>query len=103
MLPPSPHTPLVYVEDHPPMHKDHPHMSHFSSTTAHETTYLVDGMSCDHCTIAVRGEVSRIPGVASVDVDLPSKRVRVRGAGVDVDDAAVIAAIDEAGYDAVAA
>jgi copper chaperone len=87
MLPPSPHTPLVYVEDHPPMHKDHPHMSHFSSTAAHETTYLVDGMSCDHCTIAVRGEVSRIPGVASVDVD----------------DAAVIAAIDEAGYDAVAA
>jgi copper chaperone CopZ len=83
------------------MHKDHPNMSHSSPTAARELTYLVDGMSCDHCTIAVRGEVARVPGVASVDVDLPSRRVRVRGAGVA--DAAVIAAIDEAGYDAVAA
>jgi copper chaperone len=76
-------------------------MSHSSPTAAQEMTYLAAGMTCDHCAIAVRGEVARVPGVATVDVDLSSKRVRVRGAGVD--DAAVIAAIDEAGYAAVAA
>jgi copper chaperone len=70
------------------------------STTANRT-YLVEGMSCDHCKVAIAGEVGRIPGVASVDVDLPSKVVRVSGQRLD--DAAIVAAIDEAGYDAEAA
>jgi copper chaperone CopZ len=64
-------------------------------------TYRVDGMSCDHCRVAVSGEVSQVAGVASVDVDLERKLVRVAGAGVD--SAEVVAAIDEAGYDAVRA
>jgi copper chaperone CopZ len=64
-------------------------------------TYRVEGMSCEHCRIAVTSEVGRVPGVDSVDVDLDSKLVRVVGAGVDP--AAVVAAIDEAGYDAVSA
>jgi len=61
-------------------------------------TYRVDGMSCNHCVVAVSGEVGRVDGVQSVDVDLDTKLVRVDGAGVDR--AAVVAAIDEAGYDA---
>jgi copper chaperone len=69
--------------------------------TLDELTYRVDGMSCDHCRVAVTGEVSQVAGVRSVDVDLDSKLVRVEGAGVDA--AAVVAAIDEAGYDAVRA
>jgi copper chaperone len=64
-------------------------------------TYRVDGMSCEHCRVAVTDEVGVVAGVASVDVDLTSKLVRVSGAGFD--DAAVVAAIDEAGYDAVRA
>jgi len=68
--------------------------------TEEHLTYRVDGMSCDHCKVAVTGEVSRVSGVRSVDVDLETKLVRVQGAGVDA--AAVVAAIDEAGYDAVA-
>ena len=72
-----------------------------SSSTATELTYLVAGMSCDHCRVAVTEEVCSVDGVETVEVDLDSKRVRVRGDGVD--DAAVVAAIDEAGYDAVAA
>jgi copper chaperone CopZ len=63
--------------------------------------YLVPGMSCDHCTVAVTGEVAKVGGVAGVDVDLDSKLVRIHGTAVDA--AAVVAAIDEAGYDAVAA
>jgi copper chaperone len=63
--------------------------------------YRVDGMSCEHCRVAVTGEVGDVAGVASVDVDLDSKLVRVSGSGID--GAAVVAAIDEAGYDAVPA
>jgi copper ion binding protein len=65
---------------------------------AMELIYRVEGMSCDHCVAAVSQEVGRLPGVSSVDVDLGTKLVRVEGAGLD--DAAVVAAIDEAGYDA---
>jgi copper chaperone CopZ len=64
-----------------------------------DLTYRVDGMSCEHCRAAVTGEVSRVAGVDSVEVDLDTKLVCVRGS--DVDSAAVVAAIDEAGYDAV--
>jgi copper chaperone len=72
---------------------------HGVSTT--EATYLVAGMTCEHCKIAVTDEVSRVPGVTGVEVDLDTKLVRVRG--TDVDAEAVVAAVDEAGYDAVAA
>jgi copper chaperone len=64
-------------------------------------TYLVPGLSCDHCAAAVTGEVTKVGGVAGVDVDLDSKLVRVHGTALDA--ATVVAAIDEAGYDAVAA
>jgi copper chaperone CopZ len=64
-------------------------------------TYLVDGMSCDHCKAAVTAEVTRVAGITGVEVDLAGKLVRVHGA--QIDDAAVVAAIDEAGYDAVKA
>jgi copper chaperone CopZ len=65
------------------------------------TTYLVAGMTCDHCKVAVTAEVTEVAGVSAVEVDLDTKLVRVEG--TDVDCAAVGAAIDEAGYDAVAA
>lgn len=60
--------------------------------------YVVDGMSCAHCEAAVREEVGTLPGVVDVRVDLASKRVEVDGDPVD--DAAVRAAIEEAGYEA---
>jgi copper chaperone CopZ len=63
--------------------------------------YRVDGMSCEHCVVAVTSEVGDVAGVQAVEVDLETKLVRVRGAAID--DTAVLAAIDEAGYDAVAA
>jgi copper chaperone len=66
------------------------------STETH--TYRVDGMTCDHCRAAVSTEVARVAGVTGVEVDLASKLVRISGDRVD--DAAVVAAIDEAGYDA---
>jgi copper chaperone len=60
-------------------------------------TYSVPGISCGHCRTAIATEVSAVPGVSAVDVDLAGKVVAVTGAGVD--DVAVRDAIDEAGYD----
>jgi copper chaperone CopZ len=71
------------------------------AATAAELVYRADGMTCDHCRVAVTGEVGKVAGVSAVDVDLDTKHVRVHGTRID--GAAVIAAIDEAGYDAVAA
>jgi copper chaperone len=62
-------------------------------------TYLVPGMTCGHCKAAVTEELQAVDGVASVDVDLESKRVVVRGAGLD--DLTLREAIEEAGYEPV--
>jgi copper chaperone CopZ len=56
-------------------------------------------MSCGHCTQAVSSELKRVDGVVSVAVDLETKRVVVGGDGLD--DTALRAAIDLAGYEAV--
>jgi copper chaperone CopZ len=63
-----------------------------------EITYTVSGMSCAHCKAAVEGEVGRVPGVDSVVADLQSKLVVVSGEALE--DEALRAAIDEAGYEA---
>jgi copper chaperone len=65
--------------------------------SANELIYSVPGVSCEHCVGAVTGEVEQVAGVESVVVDLENKRVTVRGRSID--DGAVRAAIDEAGYD----
>jgi copper chaperone CopZ len=70
-------------------------------STVEELVYRAAGMTCDHCRVAVTEEASKVAGVRAVDVDLESKLVRIQGS--DVDDEAVVAAIDEAGYDAVRA
>jgi copper chaperone CopZ len=61
-------------------------------------TYSVPGMHCDHCKAAVSRELETVTGVERVEVDLETKLVTVRGEALD--DAALVAAIDEAGYDA---
>ena len=61
-------------------------------------TYSVPGMHCGHCKAAVTRELEAVAGVEGVDVDLETKLVTVRGD--ELDDAALVAAIDEAGYEA---
>ena len=60
-------------------------------------TLSVPGMTCGHCEAAVKQEVGGVPGVVSVAVDLETKDVVVAGSGLDRD--AIVAAIDEAGFD----
>ena len=59
-------------------------------------TYTVPAVHCGHCVSAISGEVRKVTGVEDVTVDLGTKVVTVTG---DADDAAVRAAIDEAGYE----
>ena len=60
-------------------------------------TYSVPGVSCAHCRRAITDEVSAVPGVAAVEVDLDAKTVTVTGEPLD--ESALVAAIDEAGYE----
>ncbi len=63
-----------------------------------EITYTVPAMHCGHCKKAVGDELQQVAGVDSVDVDLETKLVIVRGQGLD--DTQLRAAIAEAGYEA---
>jgi copper chaperone len=61
-------------------------------------TYTVTGMTCGHCVSAVTEEVSQVSGVTAVDVDLGSGGLTVTSDAA-VDEAAVRAAVEEAGYE----
>ena len=60
-------------------------------------TYEVTGMTCEHCVNAVKGEISQLPGVDDVNVELEGGKVTVTGAA-PVDDAQIRAAVEKAGY-----
>lgn len=70
------------------------------SQTTETRGYTVQGMTCSHCALSVREEVSEVAGVHGVDVDLASGRVTVTGR--DISDEAVRAAVADAGYEVVA-
>jgi copper ion binding protein len=61
-----------------------------------ERTFSVPGISCGHCKAAIEGEVGGVEGVTLVEVDIDAKTVRVHG---DATDDAIVAAIDDAGYE----
>ena len=62
------------------------------------STYAVAGMTCEHCVRSVTEEVSEVPGVTAVEIDLAGGRMTVHG---DADHAALRAAVAEAGYEMV--
>ena len=61
-------------------------------------SYTVVGMTCGHCVAAVTEEVAQLPGVTAVDVDLASGGLTVTS-DAPVDESAVRAAVEEAGYE----
>jgi copper chaperone len=61
--------------------------------------FTVPGMTCEHCKHAVSTGLEAVAGVDEVEVDVVTKLVKVSGEGLD--DAALRAAIDEAGYEAL--
>jgi copper chaperone len=61
----------------------------------------ITGMTCDHCVHAVTGALQGVAGVAEAKVDLAANAATVKGDGVDP--AALVAAVEEEGYEAVPA
>lgn len=61
------------------------------------TEYIVTGMTCGHCEQAVREEVGQVAGVTGIEVDAKTGHLTVTSDS-PVDDSAVLAAVDEAGY-----
>lgn len=66
------------------------------------TTYAVTGMTCGHCERSVRSEVSKLSGVTAIEVSAASGSLVIT-TDAPIDDAAVLAAVDEAGYTAARA
>jgi copper chaperone CopZ len=62
-----------------------------------EHGYIVSGMSCGHCAQSVTEELTAVPGVSDVSVDVETGRVTVKSAEALAEDA-VRAAVEEAGY-----
>ena len=67
-------------------------------------TINVEGMTCDHCVNAVTEEISKIPGVTEVNIDLHAGEISpvTISAGIEISDVDIAAAVEEAGYSIVA-
>ncbi|MFI0240152.1 heavy-metal-associated domain-containing protein [Streptomyces sp. NPDC016845] len=68
--------------------------------TSVTTVYQVKGMTCGHCEGAVASELGELDGVSSVRAAAASGQVTVVSAA-PLDEEAVRAAVDEAGYELV--
>lgn len=68
-------------------------------TDTDQRSYTVSGMTCSHCVLSVREEVSEVAGVSAIDLELDSGRLTVTGATLNDD--AIRQAVAEAGYGVV--
>jgi copper chaperone len=73
-------------------------MGYTPSEMPETVTYTVPKIHCAHCGASIKEEVSEVTGVDSVDVDVEAKIVTIYGESLD--DTALRAAIEEAGYEA---
>lgn len=64
------------------------------------TEFQVTGMTCGHCEMSVREEVSEVAGVDDVQVSSETGKLVV-SAAADIDDTKILNAVSEAGYSAV--
>jgi copper chaperone len=61
-------------------------------------TIAIEGMSCAHCAKRVHEALAALPGVEDAVVDLAGHSAVVTGEALD--EAAIKAAVEEAGYEA---
>ena len=65
---------------------------------AQKIEFNIAGMTCDHCVHAVTNAIKETPGVTEAIVSLADKKATVTGDAIDV--AAIVAAVEEEGYEA---
>ena len=58
---------------------------------------IIEGMSCNHCIMAVKNALSELEGISKIEVDLENKRAIIEGENLE--DEMLKEAIEEAGYD----
>lgn len=63
-----------------------------------ETILSVPDVSCEHCVKTINGTLGALPGVASVNTDIPTKTVALRYDPAQVSMETIEAALDDAGY-----
>jgi copper chaperone len=66
-----------------------------------EKQYKVPEISCEHCVRAITNELTSVPGIEVINIDIPTKVVTVRHTD-DVSDEQIVATIAEAGYEVAA-
>ena len=69
--------------------------------TMKKESFTVEGMSCNHCKMAVEKEVKALPGMISATVDLAAKMLNVEYDEGKTTPAAIKAAVEEAGFTVV--
>ena len=69
-------------------------------TDQQTATYGIDGMTCEHCVMSIDEAFRELPGVTDVRVDLVvgGRSTATVTSTEPLDDTAVDAAVDEAGY-----
>jgi len=60
-----------------------------------DTVYKIEGMSCNHCKMAVETAIKEVAGVTGVEVNLDKGEAKVTGSP---DFSAIANAVDEAGF-----
>jgi len=69
-----------------------------SQTDVQEAVLSVPDVSCEHCVHTINGALSKLPGVESVETDIPSKTVRLRYDAGQVSMETIEATLDDEGY-----
>lgn len=65
------------------------------------TRIKIDGMSCQGCVRNISGVLAALPGVATAEVSLEDAAAQVSFDPAQIDRAALCAAIEDAGFDAI--
>ena len=63
-----------------------------------EKVLSVPDISCEHCVKTINGALGALPGVESVQTDIPSKSVRLRYDAGQVSMSQIETTLDDAGY-----
>jgi copper chaperone len=63
-----------------------------------ETVLSVPDISCEHCVKAINGALTELPGIETVDTDIPTKTVHLRYDPTKISLDKVEAVLDDVGY-----
>lgn len=61
--------------------------------------FQVEGMSCNHCKMAVETAVKRLPGILLAEVDLAAKSLQVEYDDEKISQEKIRQAVEEAGFE----